>query len=53
MEKDYHEVIREKLNHFIQLIKQQVGEIHGRGFVDSAPVLGKNMGSTQRTWLGC
>ena len=41
--KDYHEVIREKLNHFIELIKQQVGEIHGRGFVDSAPVL-------ERTW---
>ena len=40
---DYHEVIREKLNHFIALIKQQVGEIHGRGFVDSAPVL-------ERTW---
>ena len=41
--KDYHEVIREKLNHFIELLKQQVGEIHGRGFVDSAPVL-------ERTW---
>jgi epoxyqueuosine reductase len=41
--KDYHEVIREKLTHFLELIKQQVGEIHGRGFVDSAPVL-------ERTW---
>ena len=41
--KDYHEVIREKLNHFIELLKQQVGQIHGRGFVDSAPVL-------ERTW---
>ena len=40
---DYHEVIQEKLTHFIGLIKQQVGEIHGRGFVDSAPVL-------ERTW---
>ncbi len=36
---DYHEVIREKLNHFIALLKDEVGEIHGRGFVDSAPVL--------------
>ncbi len=36
---DYHEVIREKLNNFITLIKEEVGEIHGRGFVDSAPVL--------------
>jgi len=41
--KDYHEVIREKLNHFIELLKQQAGEIHGRGFVDSAPIL-------ERTW---
>jgi len=41
--KDYHEVIREKLNRLIELIKQQIGDIHGRGFVDSAPVL-------ERTW---
>ena len=36
---DYHEVIRAKLKLFLQNIKEQVGEIHGRGFVDSAPVL--------------
>lgn len=36
---DYHEVIRSKLNLFLQNLKEQVGEIHGRGFVDSAPVL--------------
>jgi epoxyqueuosine reductase len=36
---DYHEVIRSKLKLFLQLIKEQVGEIQGRGFVDSAPVL--------------
>ena len=41
--KDYHEVIREKLNKLIELIKINLGEIHGRGFVDSAPVL-------ERTW---
>jgi epoxyqueuosine reductase len=41
--KDYHEVIREKLHHFISLMNEQIGEIHGRGFVDSAPVL-------ERTW---
>ena len=41
--KDYHEVIREKLNKLIESIKINVGEIHGRGFVDSAPVL-------ERTW---
>ena len=41
--KDYHEVIREKLKKLIESIKINVGEIHGRGFVDSAPVL-------ERTW---
>ena len=37
--KDYHEVIREKLNHFFFLLKEKIGDINGRGFVDSAPVL--------------
>lgn len=41
--KDYHEVIRSKLNKFIQLLNGEVGDFHGRGFVDSAPVL-------ERTW---
>ena len=36
---DYHEVIRARLKLFFQQIKEQVGEVHGRGFVDSAPVL--------------
>ena len=40
---DYHEVIREKLKELIRLIKLKVGDINGRGFVDSAPVL-------ERTW---
>jgi len=37
--KDYHEVIREKLKEFLYELNAQIGEIHGRGFVDSAPVL--------------
>jgi epoxyqueuosine reductase len=40
---DYHEVIREKLKLLISFIKQNIGDINGRGFVDSAPVL-------ERTW---
>lgn len=36
---DYHEVIRAKLKLFLEQIKEQIGEVHGRGFVDSAPVL--------------
>ena len=41
--RDYHEVIREKLNKYIENLKLAVGDFHGRGFVDSAPVL-------ERTW---
>lgn len=41
--KDYHEVIRQKLNELLNILKEKFGEIHGRGFVDSAPVL-------ERTW---
>lgn len=41
--KDYHEVIREKLQQLLQQLKTTIGEIQGRGFVDSAPVL-------ERTW---
>ncbi len=37
--KDYHEVIRSKLKLLVQSIKENIGEINGRGFVDSAPVL--------------
>ena len=36
---DYHEVIRAKLNEFLTLIRNEIGEVNGRGFVDSAPVL--------------
>ena len=47
---DYHEVIREKLTHFLAEIKQSIGEVAGRGFVDSAPVLERSW--AQRTGLG-
>ncbi len=40
---DYHEVIRTSLNNFLQLIRKKLGDIDGRGFVDSAPVL-------ERSW---
>jgi len=37
--KDYHFVIREKLHEFIFKIREVLGDVEGRGFVDSAPVL--------------
>ena len=36
---DYHEVIKTKLKTLLQSIKENIGEVNGRGFVDSAPVL--------------
>jgi epoxyqueuosine reductase len=48
--KDYHDVIRGKLNELIVLIKENIGEIHGRGFVDSAPVLERSW--AQKSGLG-
>ena len=37
--KDYHEIIKIKLKEFLYELNTQIGEINGRGFVDSAPVL--------------
>jgi epoxyqueuosine reductase len=48
--KDYHEVIREKLNVFLANLKQELGDIEGRGFVDSAPVLERSW--AQQSGLG-
>ncbi|HEY8388512.1 MAG TPA: tRNA epoxyqueuosine(34) reductase QueG [Parasegetibacter sp.] len=41
--RDYHDVIRDKLKQFLLKIREEFGEVQGRGFVDSAPVL-------ERTW---
>ncbi len=41
--KDYHEVIRPKLAFILARMKERFGDFHGRGFVDSAPVL-------ERSW---
>lgn len=47
---DYHAVIRKKINTFYSLLKQHFGDFHGRGFVDSAPVLERTW--AQKTGLG-
>ncbi|WP_316834957.1 tRNA epoxyqueuosine(34) reductase QueG [Pedobacter nutrimenti] len=36
---DYHEVIKVKLFQLLEFIREQIGEVSGRAFVDSAPVL--------------
>ncbi|MEN9971917.1 MAG: tRNA epoxyqueuosine(34) reductase QueG [Bacteroidota bacterium] len=38
---DYHHVIKDKLKELIAFIRLEVGEVNGRGFVDSAPVMDK------------
>ncbi|MEQ9306217.1 MAG: tRNA epoxyqueuosine(34) reductase QueG, partial [Marinoscillum sp.] len=35
---DYHFVIKDKLKEFMNLIQEEIGEVDGRVFVDSAPV---------------
>ena len=37
--RDYHEIIRKKLRLFFEMLKDEIGDFAGRGFVDSAPVL--------------
>ena len=37
---DYHFVIKDKLKALLAFIREEIGEVDGRGFVDSAPGLG-------------
>jgi len=48
--KDYHDVIRSQMKFFLQLNKDEIGEVNGRGFVDSAPVLERSW--AQRSGVG-
>lgn len=51
--KDYHEVIRDKLNQLLAFIKENIGEVNGRGFVDSAPVLERSWAvNSGLGWIG-
>ncbi|MGZ3867130.1 MAG: tRNA epoxyqueuosine(34) reductase QueG [Bacteroidia bacterium] len=38
---DYHLVIKDKCKTFIEILKKEIGDVNGRCFVDSAPVLDK------------
>ena len=38
---DYHHVIKEKLKELLHFIQTEIGEVSGRAFVDSAPVVDK------------
>jgi len=51
--KDYHEVIKARLQQLLHFMKENIGQIHGRGFVDSAPVLERSWAQLSGLgWIG-
>ena len=50
---DYHFIIKDKLKELLQSIQTEIGEIDGRAFVDSAPVLDKAWAAKSGLgWIG-
>ncbi|MFT4831727.1 MAG: epoxyqueuosine reductase [Psychroserpens sp.] len=50
---DYHHVIKAKLKTLQEFITQEIGEVNGRAFVDSAPVLDKAWAAKSGLgWIG-
>ena len=50
---DYHHVIKGKLKELVDFINEEIGEVDGRAFVDSAPVLDKAWAAKSGLgWIG-
>ena len=50
---DYHHVIKNKLKSLLYFIQEEIGEVGGRAFVDSAPVLDKAWAAKSGLgWIG-
>ena len=50
---DYHHVIKSKLRQLQEFISEEIGEVNGRAFVDSAPVLDKAWAAKSGLgWMG-
>lgn len=50
---DYHHVIKQKLKQLQEFITETIGEVNGRAFVDSAPVLDKAWAAKSGLgWIG-
>lgn len=50
---DYHFVIKDKLKSLLNFIQEEIGEVNGRAFVDSAPVLDKAWAAKSGLgWIG-
>jgi len=51
--KDYHFVVKNKLKSLLAYIREEVGEVNGRCFVDSAPVLERDWAKRSGVgWVG-
>ncbi len=51
--KDYHYVVKEKLNELLEFIQNEIGRVNGRAFVDSAPVMEKAWAAKSGLgWIG-
>ena len=50
---DYHFIIKDKLKELMHFISEEIGEVNGRAFVDSAPVLDKAWAAKSGLgWIG-
>ena len=50
---DYHFVIKDKLKQLLHFIQDEIGDVNGRAFVDSAPVLDKAWAAKSGLgWIG-
>jgi epoxyqueuosine reductase len=50
---DYHQVIKDKLRQLLGIIRERIGDVNGRAFVDSAPVLDKTWAKKAGLgWIG-
>ncbi|PCJ98069.1 MAG: tRNA epoxyqueuosine(34) reductase QueG [Flavobacteriaceae bacterium] len=50
---DYHHIIKSKLKQLQEFISEEIGAVHGRAFVDSAPVLDKAWAAKSGLgWIG-
>ena len=51
--RDYHKVIKKKLQTFLARTQEQFGEVHGRCFVDSAPIMERSWAKKSGLgWIG-
>ncbi len=51
--KDYHNVIKKKLRKLLRFIKTEIGDVHGRAFIDIEPIMDKAWAAKSGLgWIG-